>query len=124
MDPIFSYWFVGLSVPQSIENRSLQPDEANKIIFSGNTSDVSEEHGIRLMDLLPSTCGDVAGNNGDGNNNSNNKNIEDDSVILDCYYTYEGSLTTPHCDETVHWIVLKKYLHASNDQVCLYDSLT
>lgn len=33
------------------------------------------------------------------------------------YYTYEGSITTPPCSETVRWIVMDKPIQASPDQL-------
>ncbi len=37
--------------------------------------------------------------------------------VLDRYYTYSGSLTTPPCSEVVTWYVLKKPLKASRYQL-------
>ena len=36
---------------------------------------------------------------------------------LRSYFTYEGSLTTPACDETVTWFVLVEHITASADQL-------
>lgn len=35
----------------------------------------------------------------------------------DGYYTYQGSLTSPPCNQVVRWIVLKRVLHIRNSQV-------
>ena len=35
------------------------------------------------------------------------------------YYTYQGSLTTPGCNEIVTWMVLDYPLKMSEKQVCL-----
>ncbi len=33
------------------------------------------------------------------------------------FYYYEGSLTTPTCDEVVNWVVMKRVLSMSNYQL-------
>lgn len=39
------------------------------------------------------------------------------SEKLDSYYRYQGSLTTPTCDETVIWTVFKEPIKIHKDQV-------
>jgi len=39
------------------------------------------------------------------------------------YWTYDGSLTTPSCDETVKWFVMKRPLGATADQISKIQSL-
>ena len=114
--------------------------------FTGKTHTVDKTDGIYLMDLIPQHCSNGYGNgngngngngygngygngngnggNGNGNNGNGNggnghgNNKDPKSLTLECYYSYKGSLTTPPCFETVHWIVVKDYLLASTSQVC------
>ena len=39
------------------------------------------------------------------------------------YYSYEGSLTTPPCSEGVTWIVMKRPIEASKEQIAKFASL-
>lgn len=39
------------------------------------------------------------------------------------YITYEGSMTTPGCQETVTWILLNQPLHISVRTVCRFQYL-
>lgn len=44
-----------------------------------------------------------------------------DSGVLDRFYTYGGSLTTPPCTEGVTWIVTKDILTISSDQLYFFE---
>jgi len=57
-------------------------------------------------------------NNNNKDNNKKKKKKGDESLTLECYFTYEGSLTTPPCTQTIPWIVVKDYILASTGQVC------
>ena len=39
------------------------------------------------------------------------------------YYTYHGSLTTPPYTETVHWVIVKSVVEASEDQIMAIEKL-
>jgi len=40
-------------------------------------------------------------------------------IAMQDYFTYNGSLTTPPCNEIVTWIEFKDHLHLSYEQVSL-----
>jgi len=44
------------------------------------------------------------------------KYLQDKGIMGD-YYTYDGSLTTPPCTESVRWVVMEKGLTASKEQI-------
>ena len=45
---------------------------------------------------------------------------DDDKAKKTGYYTYQGSLTTPPCYESVRWIVFKDIIKISNNQVSYF----
>jgi carbonic anhydrase len=50
-------------------------------------------------------------------------NVADAFVSLARYYTYEGSLTTPPCSESVTWFVLEKEAHLSEEQASAFHAV-
>ncbi len=40
---------------------------------------------------------------------------EFDEGVLDQYYFYDGSLTTPGCDQIINWMVMENPLSMSKD---------
>ena len=40
-----------------------------------------------------------------------------EDIDTDSYFHYEGSLTTPGCNEVVQWVVFKDIIHVRQDQV-------
>jgi carbonic anhydrase len=63
---------------------------------------------------LPAKSGDHAGN-------ARPINLTDAFTDLAHYYTYEGSLTTPPCSETVTWLVLQRTGELSNAQAAAFE---
>lgn len=53
----------------------------------------------------------------------NAKNIFGDEEVLEEYYTYGGSLTTPPCSEIVSWYVLKEPISASTTQINTFKNI-
>lgn len=50
-------------------------------------------------------------------------NVADAFVSLARYYTYEGSLTTPPCSESVTWFVLEREAHLSEKQASAFHAV-
>lgn len=64
----------------------------------------------QFWDKLPAAKGEKA-------NAATSINIKDELPTAKNYFTYEGSLTTPSCSESVRWIVMKNPIVASKAQV-------
>lgn len=43
--------------------------------------------------------------------------------VMGDYYTYDGSLTTPPCTESVRWVVMEKGLTASKEQIAAFKTM-
>jgi carbonic anhydrase len=50
-------------------------------------------------------------------------NVADAFVSLARYYTYDGSLTTPPCSESVTWFVLEREAHLSEEQASAFHAV-
>ena len=61
--------------------------------------------------------------NGDKNNLSKRINVKDLIPDNRDYYNYSGSLTTPPCSEGVNWMVLKRPMEISADQIKAFTDL-
>lgn len=69
----------------------------------------------QLLDAgLPTKSGDHAGN-------ARPINVADAFTDLAHYYTYDGSLTTPPCSETVTWLVLQRTGELSSAQATAFE---
>ena len=62
-----------------------------------------------LAERLPTKVGEHV-------ENAHRVNVADAFVSLAHYFTYDGSLTTPPCSETVTWFVLEREGHLSQEQ--------
>ncbi|KAK2572799.1 putative carbonic anhydrase [Acropora cervicornis] len=74
-------------------------DLTRKIIEPDSDETVRFSDGIFIRGLIPRRC---------------NKRFSR-RAILNCYYTYKGSLTTPICSENVTWLIVKPWLPATNN---------
>lgn len=50
------------------------------------------------------------------------KHLQDKGVMGN-FYTYDGSLTTPPCTESVRWVVMEKGLEASKEQIAAFKTM-
>jgi len=76
-------------------------DLTRKIIEPDSDETVRFSDGIFIRGLIPRRC---------------NKRFSR-RAILNCYYTYKGSLTTPICSENVTWLIVKPWLPATNNMM-------
>nr|B8V7P3.1 RecName: Full=Putative carbonic anhydrase; AltName: Full=Carbonate dehydratase [Acropora millepora] len=76
-------------------------DLTRKIIQPDSDETVRFSDGIFIRGLIPQRC------------NTRFSRL----AILNCYYTYKGSLTTPICSENVTWLIVKPRLPATNNMM-------
>ena len=72
------------------------------MVFTGDFVQISEIFDFRLEKLIPNVM---------------------NKQEADRFFTYEGSLTTPGCYESVTWIVLNSHPVVTDDQVLLLISI-
>lgn len=88
---------------------------------------MTEVDGFRLKYLMPynNKQDDDEDEDDEGDDDIDNDEDEDDDEDEDEkkkkieHYTYQGSLTTPPCYESVRWIVFKDIIKISNVQVSI-----
>ena len=70
-----------------------------------------------LCESVPQTPGEVA--------HFENDEFHLDEVLPDTdrYWSYEGSLTTPPCAESVHWLILDTAMSMAADQIAAFTEL-
>ena len=101
----------------AMEIHFVHADKDGKLTVVGILVDEGEEHPVlnKLWSFMPENPGETS---------QEPIGIEETDLLPDTreYYAYGGSLTTPPCTEGVKWLVLKKTIQASAEQIAAFKS--